>query len=101
MTKLVEYKIYHQGKAQQIMIEPQMVGAIKEIAMIEKVSLRELCNLISRTCKDGNIAGSIRVFVCTYYRNLALVLPSDYVDSYKKTDKEPLSTALRSIVKDC
>lgn len=96
MTKLIEYKIYHQGTAQKIMIEPQMLRAIKEIAKMEKVSVRELSNLISRTCQDGDMAGSITVFVCTYYRNLALVLPKDYIDGYS----ELRSTALRSINKD-
>lgn len=97
MTKLIEFKIYHQGKAQKIMMEPQMIGAIKEIAKIEKVSIRELCSLISRTCHDGDIAGAIRIFVCIYYRNLALVLPSDYVDGYRDIEKDSKRSGLRSV----
>jgi len=94
MSNLVCYKLFHRGKREEVYLEPEILDAIKEIAKLEQVSVREICALISRMNhkEDSDMASAIRVFVCTYYRNLALVIPRDYVER-----SEPISENIHSL----
>ena len=95
MHGLVNFKLYYNGKKQVILLEPIMIVSLQEIAKLEKVSVRELCNLIARTDKNNEIASAIRVFVCSYYRNMALILPADYIDDKTVLDIKRNASGLK------
>lgn len=79
------YKLYQKGKRQAVALEPEIYEGLKEIAKTEKVSITDLCKLISRTHPKDEFASAIRVFVCAYYRNLAIAIPKEHTNIQPKT----------------
>lgn len=79
------YRLYKNGKRQAVSLEPEVYTALKEIAKLEKVSLTEICKLIGRTHPKDELDSAIRIFVCAYYRNLAVSIPKEHTEIKPKT----------------
>jgi predicted DNA-binding ribbon-helix-helix protein len=61
------YNIYINGKRTSVTLEPKSWEVIKSIAAYEKISVDDLCELISsRRGTSSNMSSAIRVFLISY-----------------------------------
>jgi predicted DNA-binding ribbon-helix-helix protein len=52
-------------------LEPQFWDALREICQRESISLEELVSQAVRARRGGEREGAVRVFVVSYFRNVA------------------------------
>ncbi len=80
--KVKKLKISINNKYVYIDLEEEFLASLKEVAKMEGLTLKELYELVFRTSDgEADLPRAIRVFVCAYYRNLAVVLPRDYANT--------------------
>lgn len=80
MAETRTYRLYKDGKKQAVALEPEIYDSLKEIAKSEKVTITDLCKLIARTHPKDEFSSAIRVFVCAYYRNIAVAIPKEHTN---------------------
>ncbi|MBI3515233.1 MAG: ribbon-helix-helix domain-containing protein [Proteobacteria bacterium] len=69
-TRLETYPIKLGARWTTIRVEPEMMHALREIALTLGVGLNELCTEIALGRSDGSFTSSLRVFVVNHYRRL-------------------------------
>ena len=88
-NNITKLKILHNQTKIIVSVENEFLNHLKEIAKMEDLTIIELCGVVYRTsANQEDFARAIRAFVCTYYRNLALVFPRDYAETFIKKLKD-------------
>ncbi len=68
-TTLVSKNVTVNGHRTSMRLEPEMWGALQEIAKREKCSIHRICSIVSsRKSEKSSLTAAIRVFLMAYYR---------------------------------
>lgn len=71
-TTLISRNIRIHDRRTSVRLEREMWNALREIAMLEKCTIHDLCSAIHDTkSKQISFTAALRVFLMTYYRSLA------------------------------
>lgn len=71
-STLVSRNITVRGRRTSVRLEPEMWGALKEIARRERCRIHDICSLVSLRKKENtSLTAAIRVFLMLYFRAAA------------------------------
>lgn len=70
-SHLVSKNIIVSGRRTSMRLEPDIWTALGEIAKAENMTIKDICSLVDQRRKNSSLTSAIRVFVVTYYRQLA------------------------------
>lgn len=73
-SALISRNVTVSGRRTSVRLEPEMWGALRQIAACEGVSVHDLCTLVHGGRKEGtSFTAALRVFLMAYYRYQSVV----------------------------
>jgi predicted DNA-binding ribbon-helix-helix protein len=71
-TSLISRNVMIQKKRTSVRLEPEMWGALRDIAQREKCTIHDICSVIARRKRpQSSLTAAIRVFLMLYYKAAA------------------------------
>lgn len=70
---LISRNVYVGKRRTSIRLEAAMWDALQDIARRENIPVSHVCSCVEDACKGAGFTSSLRVFIMSYYRELALL----------------------------